>query len=113
MFFDKCGDLVHLQCLCGNNVLLVQQFWMTQAMAHMDTLNYRFDYISATFNLHCFTVEHLYFQNVKLHYVAAGDESKPLMLFLHGFPEFWLSWRHQLKEFQKDFRYTSQLIDNY
>jgi len=41
---------------------------------------------------------------VKLHYVAAGPEDKPLMLFLHGFPEFWFSWRNQLKEFQKDFR---------
>ncbi|XP_054261749.1 epoxide hydrolase 4-like [Macrosteles quadrilineatus] len=39
---------------------------------------------------------------VKLHYVEAGDKTKPLMLMLHGFPEFWYSWRHQLKEFSKD-----------
>ncbi|KAL1130081.1 hypothetical protein AAG570_013021 [Ranatra chinensis] len=25
------------------------------------------------------------------------------MLFIHGFPEFWYSWRHQLKEFSKDY----------
>jgi pimeloyl-ACP methyl ester carboxylesterase len=31
---------------------------------------------------------------VELHYVDAG--SGPLVLFLHGFPEFWYSWRHQL-----------------
>ena len=24
---------------------------------------------------------------VKIHYVAAGEEGKPLMLFVHGFPE--------------------------
>eukprot|EP00731_Ephydatia_muelleri_P018918 Em0011g958a len=40
---------------------------------------------------------------LKFHYVSAGDESKPLMLFLHGFPEFWFSWRHQIKEFSKDY----------
>ncbi|XP_059176610.1 epoxide hydrolase 1-like [Physella acuta] len=41
---------------------------------------------------------------IKLHYVASGPEGKPLMLFIHGFPEFWFSWRHQIKEFQKDYR---------
>ncbi|CAF4854647.1 unnamed protein product [Pieris macdunnoughi] len=41
--------------------------------------------------------------NVKLHYVENGDPSKPLMVFLHGFPEFWYSWRYQLLEFKKDY----------
>ena len=31
---------------------------------------------------------------VRLHYVEAG--SGPLVVLLHGFPEFWYSWRHQL-----------------
>ncbi|KPJ12513.1 Epoxide hydrolase 3 [Papilio machaon] len=41
--------------------------------------------------------------NVKLHYVESGDPSKPLLLFLHGFPEFWYTWRHQIVEFNKDY----------
>jgi len=46
------------------------------------------------------------FQNIqlKLHCVEGGQSDKPLMLFLHGFPEFWYSWRYQLKEFCKDYR---------
>lgn len=32
---------------------------------------------------------------LRLHYVEAG--SGPLVLLLHGFPEFWYSWRHQIK----------------
>ncbi len=27
---------------------------------------------------------------------ATGDEHAPLVLLLHGFPEFWWAWRHQL-----------------
>ncbi|XP_049865624.1 epoxide hydrolase 3-like [Pectinophora gossypiella] len=41
--------------------------------------------------------------NIKLHYVESGDPSKPLMIFIHGFPELWYSWRHQIVEFQKDY----------
>jgi pimeloyl-ACP methyl ester carboxylesterase len=31
---------------------------------------------------------------VRLHYVEAGEG--PLVILLHGFPEFWYSWRNQL-----------------
>jgi pimeloyl-ACP methyl ester carboxylesterase len=30
----------------------------------------------------------------RLHYVEAGDG--PLIMLLHGFPEFWYGWRHQI-----------------
>lgn len=38
----------------------------------------------------------LYFQGVKLHYVESGATNQPLILLLHGFPDFWLSWRYQI-----------------
>ena len=38
-----------------------------------------------------------------MHYVEKGDSKKPLIVFVHGFPEFWYSWRYQLKEFSKDY----------
>src|SRR6202007_1758002 len=37
---------------------------------------------------------------VRLHYVTNG--TGPLILFLHGFPEFWYAWKNQLSEFGKD-----------
>src|SRR5271156_1331227 len=37
---------------------------------------------------------------VRLHYVSAGKG--PLIIFLHGFPEFWYEWKDQLPEFAKD-----------
>ena len=33
---------------------------------------------------------------VTLHIAEAGDPTRPLVIFLHGFPELWWSWRHQL-----------------
>ena len=39
---------------------------------------------------------------IKLHYVSQGEGK--LMLMLHGFPEFWYSWRHQISEFSRDYR---------
>ncbi|CAG2105413.1 unnamed protein product [Medioppia subpectinata] len=32
------------------------------------------------------------------------------MLFIHGFPEFWYSWRHQMNEFEKDYHVIA--VDN-
>lgn len=33
---------------------------------------------------------------VDLHVVAAGDPADPLVVLLHGFPDFWYGWREQL-----------------
>ena len=33
---------------------------------------------------------------VRLHYVTAGPEDGDLVVLLHGFPEFWYSWRNQI-----------------
>lgn len=43
-------------------------------------------------------VEHAEAQlsEVRLHYVEAGDPDGDLVILLHGFPEFWYSWRHQI-----------------
>ena len=39
---------------------------------------------------------------VKLHYVSEGTGQ--VILFLHGFPEFWYEWKNQLAEFGKDYQ---------
>ena len=41
--------------------------------------------------------------NVKIHYIQAGPENGELIIFLHGFPQFWYMWRDQLLEFSKDY----------
>ncbi len=33
---------------------------------------------------------------VRLHYVEAGPDGGPLVVLLHGFPEFWYAWREQI-----------------
>jgi len=40
--------------------------------------------------------------NIRLHYVTAG--SGELIIFLHGFPEFWYEWKNQLAEFGRDYQ---------
>src|SRR5215471_16937300 len=37
---------------------------------------------------------------VRLHYVERGTGA--LILFLHGFPEFWYSWKNLLEDFGRD-----------
>ncbi|MBI5107118.1 MAG: alpha/beta hydrolase [Rhodocyclales bacterium] len=41
---------------------------------------------------------------IRLHCVAQGAADAPLMVFMHGFPEFWYCWHAQLEEFGKDYR---------
>ncbi|WP_292933675.1 alpha/beta hydrolase [Noviherbaspirillum sp.] len=40
---------------------------------------------------------------IRLHYASAGEKGKPLILFVHGFPEFWYEWEAQLGEFGRDY----------
>jgi epoxide hydrolase 4 len=49
-------------------------------------------------------IEHAYAEvnGVRLHYATAG--SGKLIVFLHGFPEFWYMWKEQLEEFSQDHR---------
>ncbi len=59
------------------------------------------------------TQEHQFIvsNNVKLHYVTQGEG--PLMLMLHGFPEFWYSWRYQIPEFAKDHKVVALDLRGY
>ncbi|WP_174501625.1 alpha/beta fold hydrolase [Streptacidiphilus melanogenes] len=45
-----------------------------------------------------FAIEHhdVQVNGITLHYAAAGHPDAPLVVLLHGFPECWYSWRHQL-----------------
>jgi len=47
-------------------------------------------------------MDHAYAEvnGIRLHYVTEGRG--PLVLFVHGFPEFWYAWRSQLREFGRD-----------
>jgi pimeloyl-ACP methyl ester carboxylesterase len=44
--------------------------------------------------------EYVEVNGLRLHYVADG--AGELMLFLHGFPEFWYAWKDLLAEFGRD-----------
>lgn len=39
---------------------------------------------------------------INIHYVTAGKGK--LIMFLHGFPEFWYGWKNQLEEFSQDYQ---------
>ncbi len=45
------------------------------------------------------SIRHAYAQvgDVRLHYAETGNIGDRLVLLLHGFPECWYSWRHQLQ----------------
>ena len=48
---------------------------------------------------------------IRLHYAEAG--SGDLVLLLHGFPEFWYSWRHQLPALSKQFHVVAPDMRGY
>jgi len=36
---------------------------------------------------------------IKIHLMEAGPQDGPIIMFLHGFPEFWYAWRKQIGYF--------------
>ncbi|XP_046388344.1 epoxide hydrolase 4-like [Ischnura elegans] len=50
---------------------------------------------------------------VKLHYVESGPKNKPLILMLHGFPDCWISWRHQIAPLSSHFRVVALDLKGY
>ena len=57
--------------------------------------------------------ESLYADNngVKIHYVAKGDG--PLLVMIHGFPDYWYSWRHLMTELGDEYRVVAVDLRGY
>jgi epoxide hydrolase 4 len=60
------------------------------------------------------TIRHGYAQvgDVRLHYAECG-EGERLVVLLHGFPECWYSWRHQLKALGARYRVVAPDMRGY
>ena len=41
--------------------------------------------------------KHIQINGLSLHVVQAGPEDGPLVIFVHGFPDFWYGWRRQIE----------------
>ncbi len=50
---------------------------------------------------------------IRFHYVEQGIPGAPLVLLLHGFPEFWYSWRHQIPALSEHFRVVAPDLRGY
>jgi pimeloyl-ACP methyl ester carboxylesterase len=48
------------------------------------------------------TSHHITVGDIQMHYMEAG--SGPLVILLHGFPEFWYGWRHQIPVLSQHYR---------
>ena len=58
-------------------------------------------------------VEHGYAENnsVKIHYVTLGQG--PLVVMIHGFPDFWYTWRHQMEGLSDQFQVAAVDLRGY
>jgi epoxide hydrolase 4 len=58
-------------------------------------------------------VEHRYAENegVKIHYAALGEG--PLIVMLHGFPDYWYTWRYQMVALSGSYRVAAPDLRGY
>lgn len=63
-------------------------------------------------NLDNLNFDYASFGDVRLHYAAAGTGER-LVVLLHGFPEFWYSWRHQIEVLAGDFTVVAPDLRGY
>jgi len=58
-------------------------------------------------------VEHGYADNngVKIHYASLGQG--PLVVMIHGFPDFWYSWRHQMEALSESYQVVALDLRGY
>uniref|UniRef100_A0A182LX40 AB hydrolase-1 domain-containing protein n=1 Tax=Anopheles culicifacies TaxID=139723 RepID=A0A182LX40_9DIPT len=93
------GCLRRVVLVCGAFVLRIIRwlnvtYWIpTPRPNPPDTLNH------SKWGIH----RYIEVNDIKLHYVEKGSSSKPMMLFLHGVPDFWYTWRYQMHEFSQDY----------
>ena len=40
---------------------------------------------------------------MKIHFAALGDTKKPLIVMIHGFPDYWYTWRDQMDALSKNY----------
>ena len=59
-------------------------------------------------------VSHHYADNdgVMIHYAKAGEKG-PLVVMIHGFPDFWYSWNEQIKALQSTYRVVAMDLRGY
>jgi pimeloyl-ACP methyl ester carboxylesterase len=50
---------------------------------------------------------------LKIHYAESGSPDAPLVVFLHGFPEFWRCWRRQLEDLSDRFHCVAPDLPGY
>lgn len=85
-----------------NNLLLNLSFSKTKC-ALLSLLLMVFTFNSASAQIWD-EVEHGYADNngVKIHYATVGEG--PLVVMVHGFPDFWYTWRHQMEGLKDNFK---------
>ena len=52
-------------------------------------------------------------EGVRIHYVAVGSEDAPLIVMIHGFPDFWYTWRAQMDALRDKYRIAAVDLRGY